>query len=110
MANVNPPKKNQIFQIYIQLESFGTPGAFQTNPTLAAGDATRIIDGVASTLGAAGTDKLITLPAVTPASSRWVKVTLSASEMNGDNIGVQLVDQTSPKEWNDTAIEIETTT
>ena len=109
MAAVNPPVKNVAYILYVQLQSFATPGTFQSNPTLAAGDATLIIDGVASTLGAAGSDKLITLPAVTPAGSHWVKISLSASEMNGDNIGVQLIDQTATKEWCDMAICIQTT-
>lgn len=109
MANTNPPKKNQAYVVYIQLEDFSTPGSFRNTPTLAAGDAKLIIDGVASTLGAAGSDSLITLPAVTPAASNWVKISLSAAEMNGDVIGVQMIDQTAPKQWADTALCIQTT-
>ncbi len=109
MPAVNPPVKVVAYILYVQLQSFATPGTFQDTPTLADGDATLIIDGVASTLGAAGSDKLITLPAVTPAASNGVKISLSATEMNGDTIGVQLVDQTATKEWCDLAICIQTT-
>lgn len=109
MANTNPPKKNQAWVMWLQMEDIATPGRMKNSPTLAAGDFTLIIDGVASTLGAAGSDSLATLPTVTPAASAWVKISLSASEMNGDVIGVRCADQTSPPQWPDVAIVIQTT-
>jgi hypothetical protein len=101
MATYIPPKKNTAFIIYCGLPSAATSTGFQSTPTLAAGDAKVSIDGGALT-------NLATLPAVTPASSKMVKIDLSSSEMNGDNITVVLSDQTSPPEWADVVINIQT--
>lgn len=101
-APYNPPKKNEDFIIYIMLEDASAPGSFKVNPTIAAGDAQVQLDG--GTL-----NNLATLPAVTPSGSRWVKVTLSSGEMNGDDICFQMIDQTNPKEWNDFSLCIPTT-
>ena len=101
-APYNPPKKNEEFKIKVALEDYDNPGNFQVNPTLASGDAKVDIDG-------GGFTNLSTLPSVSPASGRAVLVELSASEMNGDVITIQLVDQTSPKEWADLIISIPTT-
>lgn len=101
-APYNPPKKNEDFLIRISLEDYANPGNFKSNPTIAAGDFKVSIDGGAlANLG--------TLPSVSPASSIAVLITLSASEMNGDVIFVQCIDQTSPKEWADFAFSIPTT-
>ena len=97
----NPPNKNEAFVFYVSLADASVPGSFKSNPTIAAGDFKVDIDG-------AGLNNLATLPSVSPASSIWVAITLSASEMNGDNIKVQAIDQTSPKEWNDFAVCIVT--
>lgn len=86
MPTYVPPKINTEFIFYIQLEA-AAGGSFQSNPTIASGDFIVSTDG-----GATG--NLATLPVVTPASGKGVKVTLSTSEMNGDNIRV---------EWNDAA-------
>src|SRR5690606_37312213 len=48
-----------------------------------------------------------TLPAVTPAGSKSVKVTLSATEMNADNVTVILSDA-SGDEWCDLIVNIQT--
>lgn len=109
MAAQNPPVNGVAFTFYVKLPDFAIPGKDKVNPTVAAGDVKLIIDGVASTLGAAGSDNLITLPVVTPAGSAWVKVALAASEMTGDNIGVQFLDQTSPQEWSERSWTIQTT-
>lgn len=101
-APYNPPVKNEDFIFFITLASVATPGSFQSNPTIATGDFKVSIDGGSLT-------NLATIPAVTPASSVMVKVTLSASEMNGDNITVIGVDQTATKEWADFALNIVTT-
>jgi len=101
MTTYVPPKKNTAFILYLSLPSYSNLGAMQSNPTLAAGDAKVSIDGGALA-------NLATLPSVTPASGAMVKVSLSSSEMNGDNITVVLADQTSPKEWCDTTINIQT--
>src|SRR3990172_10383818 len=97
----NPPVKGEEFQIRIALYDLANPGSFKANPTIAAGDFKVTTDG-----GALG--NLGTLPSVSPAGSIWVLVTISASEMNGDSIGIQTVDPTPPKEWADVAVSIPT--
>ena len=101
-APYNPPKKNEDFIIRIALEDYANPGNFKSNPTIAAGDFKVSIDGGALA-------NLATLPSVSPASSIWVLVTVSAAEMNGDSIAIQGIDQTAPKEWGDWALSIPTT-
>ena len=103
MANWNPPNKNEAFEFDVCLEDWANPGLFKSNPTLAAGDAKHSGDGAALA-------NLATLPAVTPASSKIVRVQLSQSEMNYDKVVIILSDQTSPPEWADYAITILTTT
>jgi hypothetical protein len=100
MVSYVTPKKNTAFIFYLGLPSQGTQNAFQSNPTLAVGDAKVSIDGGALA-------NLTTLPAVTPASSKMVKVSLSASEMNGDNITVVLSDAAGD-EWCDVIVNIQT--
>lgn len=101
-APYNPPVKGEDFIIYIALEDSSSPGNFKVNPTIAAGDFRISKDG--GTL-----NNLNTLPSVLPASSIWVKITISATEMDADNVAVQGIDQTSPKEWGDWALSIPTT-
>jgi len=101
-APYNPPKKNEEFIIRIALQDMANPGSFKSNPTIAAGDFKVVVDATTGTNPA-------TLPSVSPASSIWVKVTLSASEMNGDVISVSAIDQTASKEWADFAFSIPTT-
>lgn len=98
----NPPKKNEDFFIQVALEDYANPGNFKSNPTLAAGDVKVVKDGGA-------TANITTLPSVSPASSVFVTLTLSATEMNCDYVSVAFIDQTSPKEWVDLIISIPTT-
>lgn len=101
-APYNPPVKNEDFIFYLAVEDYASPGNFKASPTIAAGDFQVSKDGGAfANLG--------TLPAVTPAAGRMIKVTLSNTEMNADNVVVQGVDQTSPKEWADIVVAIVTT-
>lgn len=100
MATYFPPKKNTAYIIYVALESVATAGAFQANPTLASGDFKVSIDG--GTL-----NNLTTLPTVTPASGKMVKISLSSSEMNGDNITVVCSDA-SGAEWKDLVLNFQT--
>lgn len=93
MSTYVPAKKNTEFIFYISLRSQADSAIFQANPTIAAGDFKVSTDGGA-------TANPSTLPAVTPASSKTVKVTLSASEMNGDNITLVASDA-SGAEWMD---------
>jgi hypothetical protein len=94
------PKKNSAFIFYVGLVSQANGSIFQANPTLAAGDAKVSIDGGALA-------NLATLPTVTPASGKMVKVSLSAAEMNGDNITVVLSDAAGA-EWCDVVANIQT--
>lgn len=100
MTSYVTPKKNAAFIFYLGLPSQATTGTFQSNPTLAAGDVKVSIDGGAL-------NNLTTLPAVTPASSKMVKVSLSADEMNGDNITVVFSDAAG-SEWYDVIVNIQT--
>src|SRR3972149_2269926 len=99
MTTYIPAKKNTEYIFYAGLVSQST-GQFQSNPTLATGDFKVSIDGGAL-------NNLATLPAVTPASSRMVKFTLSTSEMNGDNITVMGVDAAG-SEWDEVIVSIQT--
>lgn len=85
--------KNQAYVFYVSLLSQADKDIFQVNPTLAAGDVKVSIDGGAL-------NNLATLPVVTPAGSKLVKVSLSAAEMNGDQICVVFSDQLG-NEWCD---------
>lgn len=98
----NPPVKGEDFLIYIALEDMANPGSFKANPTIAAGDFKVQKDGGALA-------NLTTLPSVAPASSIWVLITISSTEMNADIVGIQCIDQTATKEWADYAFAIPTT-
>ena len=74
---------------------------YKAAPTLAAGDVKVSKDGGAFA-------NLATLPAVTPAAGRAVQVALSATEMQAARVVIQFVDQTSPKEWADQFVIVET--
>jgi hypothetical protein len=100
---IHGPRKNQQYIFYVTLLTSGDNDAIQSNPTLAAGDVLVSTDGAA-------TANAGTLPVVTPGSSRNVKVTLSASEMNGDNVVVTFEDQTGTEEWQALTISIHTQT
>jgi hypothetical protein len=86
------PKKNVAYTFYIALVDVST-GDFKANPTLAAGDFKVSTDGSAFT-------NLATLPIVDPTGSTGVKVSLSASEMNGDKILIQCID-VAGSEWSE---------
>ena len=100
MTSYTPPVKAAQWIGYLRLLPRIATGQFQNNPTLAAGDVKVSIDGGALA-------NISTLPVVTPASSDWVKVTLSAAEMNGDNISVQFIDAAGA-EWCDDGFSIAT--
>jgi len=85
---------------YVGLISQASTKSLQGSATLAAGDVQVSIDGGAlANLG--------TLPVVTPASSKSIKVTLSQAEINGDNIIVIFADA-SGAEWCDLLVNIQT--
>src|SRR5690348_7677729 len=101
MTTYVTPKKNTAFIMYASLASQSNGNIMQANPTLAAGDFKVSIDG--GTL-----NNLTTLPTVTPASGKMIKISLSSSEMNGDNITVVCSDAAGA-EWRDLVINIQTT-
>lgn len=102
MASYVTPLRATEFITYVGLSSQADTKIFQANPTLAAGDVKVSIDGGAL-------NNLNTLPAVTPAGGKLVKVTLSAAEMTGDNLQVIFSDAAGA-EWCDLVINIQTTT
>lgn len=97
-------KKNTGFTFSVSLWKRASVAAqdtvFQTSPTLVAGDVKVSIDNGALA-------NLTNLPAVTPPASALVQITLTAAEMNGDNILILFRDQ-SNDEWCDLLIVIRT--
>lgn len=102
MTSYNPVVKNAAGGaiLNVALEPRTPTGAFQSNPTLATGDVKISIDGGSFT-------NLGTLPVVTPAGGKNVKIVLSQAETNGDNL-VILFSDASGAEWNDLLIDIGT--
>ncbi|NIL96467.1 MAG: hypothetical protein GTO62_04815, partial [Planctomycetales bacterium] len=101
MPSFVTPKKNAAYEFWVSLVSQSDTKIFQAAPTLAAGDAKVSIDGGAEA-------NLATLPSVSPAGSKRVKVSLSAAEMNGDNIQVTFSDAAGG-EWCDLTVNLQTT-
>jgi hypothetical protein len=100
MASYVVPKRATEFIFSIGLVSQANTKIFQANPTIAAGDFKVSIDNAALA-------NLNTLPTVSPASGKVVKITLSAAEMTGDNIQVVASDAAGD-EWCDCEINIQT--
>lgn len=99
MPSYVTPKKNTAFIFYTALEDQANAGLFKSSPTLAAGDFKVSIDGGALA-------NLATLPTNTPGGV-MVKISLSADEMNGDNITVVCIDAAGA-EWYDQLVNIQT--
>mgnify|MGYP001581743108 CR=1 FL=1 len=100
MASYVTPKRATEFIFYVGLVSQANTKIFQANPTIAAGDFKVSIDGGAL-------NNPTTIPTVTPAAGKAVKITLSASEMTGDNIQV-ICSDAAGDEWCDCEINIQT--
>ena len=100
MPSYVPAKKNTAFITYVGLPSHDNALVLQANPTLAPGDVKVAIDDGAPA-------NLATLPVVDADFTKRVKVSLSAAEMNGDNITVIFSDA-SGEEWCDLLINIQT--
>lgn len=95
------PVRGKEFVFYVALVDADDRPNLQANPTLAAGDVAISKDG--------GTDaNLNTLPTVTPASGTAVKVTVSSTEMEAEQVTIKFIDQTATKEWDDLFIGINT--
>lgn len=100
MTTYFPPKQSAEYIFYVALVSQST-GQFQVNPTIASGDWKFSVDGGAFA-------NLATLPAVTPAGGRSVKVTVSSGEIGtGANVVVQGVDAAG-SEWDEVIILFQT--
>ena len=95
-----PPKKNAAHTFYVSLASQSSSHVMQTNPTLATGDVKVAIDDGAPA-------NLATLPVVDADFTKRVKVELSSSEMNGDNISIVFSDAAGA-EWDDVFINLQT--
>lgn len=100
MASYVPPKINTAFVFYTSLEDQANAGLFKASATLAAGDVKVAIDDGAPA-------NLATLPVVDADFTKRIKVSLSAGEMNGDNITVIFSDAAGA-EWYDQAVSIQT--
>lgn len=99
MASYVTPKKNIAFITYTALVSQADTKLLKSGPTLATGDFKVSIDGGAFA-------NLSTTPTNTPGGV-LVKISLSTSEMNGDNISVACLDAAGA-EWCDQLINIQT--
>ncbi len=97
-----PPKKNTAFVFYVSLISQANTKIAQVNPTLAAGDVKVATDDAAP-------GNLATLPVVDADFTKRVKVSLSAGEMNGDNVTV-IFNDAAGAEWCDLTVNIQTVT
>ncbi len=99
MATYIPAKRATEYIFYLGLVSQST-GQFQASATLAAGDVKVSKDGGALA-------NLTTLPAVTPAGSKIVKVTVSSTEMTADNVALVFSDAAGA-EWDEVIVNIQT--
>ncbi len=100
MPSYVPPEKNIAYVFYVSLVSQANTKIAQVNPTLAAGDVKVAVDDAAPA-------NLATLPVVDADFTKRVKVSLSTSEMNGDNVTVIFSDAAG-SEWCDLTINIQT--
>ncbi len=100
MATYVPAKRATAYIFYVGLVSQANTKVLQGSATLAAGDVKVSKDGGALA-------NLTTLPAVTPAASKMIKVDLSATEMTADNVTVIFSDAAGA-EWCDLIVNIQT--
>lgn len=100
MPSFVPPKKNTSFVFYTAFVDTANQPDFKANPTIASGDFKLSID---DTSGVA----LTANPAVVTGATTIVRFTVTAGEMNGDNINILCVDAAGG-EWDDQLITIAT--
>jgi hypothetical protein len=100
MATYVPAKRAVEYIFYVSLVQQADTKLLQGTPTLAAGDVTISKDGGAFA-------NLTTLPTVTPAAGKSVKVTVSATEMTADNVLIVFSDAAGAQ-WCDLSINIQT--
>jgi hypothetical protein len=84
----------------ISLNTAGTAD-IRANPTLAAGD-------VKISKDAGSFANLATLPSAVPAAGKSIEVALSSGETTCARAVIDFIDQTSPKEWDDFRLIVET--
>jgi hypothetical protein len=101
MSSQVTPKKNAAYSFYCALTSQANTNTFQSSATLTTGDVKVSVDGAAL-------NNITTLPVVTPAASKAILVSLTSTEMNGDNIQVIFSDAAGA-EWADALFNIQTT-
>jgi len=94
------PKKGVAYTDYIPLIDTLDPTKFKVNPTIAEGDFKISKDG-------GDYEDLTTVPVVTPTGSRTVKISLSATEMDADNVNVQAIDVID-NEWQEVIMAYDT--
>jgi hypothetical protein len=94
------PERGVEYVFTIGLISQANTKVLQANPTIAAGDFKVSIDH-------GSLNNPITLPSVSPAGSKLVKVTLSPAEMDGDNIDL-ICSDAAGDEWCDQIVNIQT--
>ncbi len=95
------PARGKAFIVYVCLRSQADSKLLITPPTIETGDFKISKDGGAFA-------NLATLPTVTPSGGVAVKVEISATEAEADNILVVWQDQSSTKEWCSDYIDIQT--
>ena len=101
MPSYVTPKRATAYVFYVSLEDKANPGYFKASPTLAAGDVI-----VATDDGVPG--NITTLPVFDADFTKRVKVSLSATEMTGDNVTVIFSDA-AVAEWFDLTVNLQTT-
>ena len=99
MASKNPPVKNAAFTFRISLFA-QEDNQIKSSPTIAAGDFKICTDGGALTNPA-------TLPSESPSGSGLVLISLSAAEMNGDEVVVRWLDAAGD-EWHSGSLTMHT--
>ena len=92
------PQRGVAYDLVVSLNDIIT-GAIVTDPSISSGDFRVSIDGGAFA-------DLASTPAVSPSGSPAVALSLTATEMNGDNIVIWAVDQAEV--WDDVFIAIQT--
>lgn len=98
--NSNPPIRGLAYTFYLSLPAQSDPKVMMPNPTLSAGDVK-----IAKDDGAPA--NINTLPVVDADFTKRVKVVVSASEMDADNVSIIFSDAAGA-EWCDVTINIQT--
>jgi 3-polyprenyl-4-hydroxybenzoate decarboxylase len=98
---VASPQRGIAYTFFIGLVDRSNRPQFRVNPTLAAADFRLSQDGGALA-------PLTNLPAVSPAGSKQVSITLTAAEMTTD-IATVIASDAAGDEWDDVLVTVETT-